>query len=303
MALEGFEQFLGYLLNIPIEVSLFLIFIGIFEFLPSFLSAYALKKHMVVGKLNNWQYFFFYSVFWGVLLIGMDAFLADPQMIQFLAISFGFIISFFFFVPIFNMISMEAKKTYIYVIDMESRDITPKFCYTYDVGDKSYIVEIDNDGHEPFKEFFKRMFRRKWEFRCEGIVLEFTTKKIFRAIIGTAVNKKVDPEEIQGKMKKVRYYEVTPVEAHKHNLVRFLMNLHRFEDLMGEMEELWDKNAKLEGQVNILSRKRARRMIQVLNDALFGDLDVEYKRVIEELGQDLEEDLEEDEDEIDEGDE
>ncbi|MHA1795875.1 MAG: hypothetical protein ACTSUK_07175 [Promethearchaeota archaeon] len=295
LAFEGFEQFIQYLLNIPIEVTLFLIFIGVFEFLPSFLCAYALKKHMVVGKLNNWQWAAVYGGFWGALVLILDYLLTDVQMTQFLAIGFGLILSFFFFVPIFNAISMEAKKTYIYLIDMEAQDITPKYCYTYNKEDKTYIVEIDNDGHEPLLAFVKRMFKRKWEFRCEGIVLEFTTKRIFRAIIGTYMEKHAVKEEIDGKMKNVRYYEVMPVEAHKHTLVKFLMNLHRFEDIMEEMEDLWDENAELKGQINVLARKRAQKMIESLNKALFGDLDVEYNEVVAKLGEDEEESEEEDE--------
>ncbi|MBW1728262.1 MAG: hypothetical protein JRJ62_11940 [Deltaproteobacteria bacterium] len=177
-------EIVAFITHLPLEVILFLIITGICEFLPVVLIAYLLKLHMRVGKLDLWMTSLLYVVFVFIFVLIVDAILTDVEFLCFMVITGGLLISFFFLGPLFNAITLEAEKVYIFDMDLDSMppNVDLHYCYVYEKGGKEYIVEVDRDGYEPITSFIKRLFNRKTRFIMEGVRLGFTVFRIYKGI-------------------------------------------------------------------------------------------------------------------------
>ncbi|MBW1728277.1 MAG: hypothetical protein JRJ62_12020 [Deltaproteobacteria bacterium] len=281
-------EIFSFIMHLPLEVVLFLIIFGICEFAPVFIIAYLLKKHMRVGKLDLWMTSFLYVIVVFFALLIIDVFLPDNLYLAFITVTGGLWISFFFLGPIFNAISLDARKLYIFHIDLDSMppNIDPHYAYIYEIEGREYVVEIDSDGYEPIWAFLKRLFNRKTRYVCEGVRLSFSVLGVYEGIFAKDLQYRKIRDE-RGKL--VKALVVEPVESHKFNEVQFATQLIRFKDMKREIENAYEEITKYERQMFILARYEARKMVLNLQKAVLGDIKKAYDDVKTEMDEDLEE--------------
>jgi len=281
-------EIVAFITHLPLEVILFLIITGICEFLPVVLIAYLLKLHMRVGKLDLWMTSLLYVFFVFIFVLIVDAILPDVEFLCFMSFAGGLLISFFFLGPLFNAITLEAEKVYIFDMDLDSMppNVDLHYCYLYEKGGTQYIVEIDTDGYEPITSFIKRLFNRKTRFIMEGVRLSFTVFGVYTGIFAKSLEYRKIRDE-NGKT--VKALIIDPVESHRFNEVQFITQLTRFKDLMGEINKLYDENTKYERQLHVLARYEARKMVLSLQKAYATKIEEAYKGVKLEIEEELDE--------------
>lgn len=278
-------DFLYVVFSLPIEVIIFLTILGVCEFLPVFLCAWALKKHVKVGSVDIPVVSILYgglvgTVFIFFLILVNAQTITPEQFVMYWEVSGGLWFAFFWFFPMFNAIASKAQKTYIIVIELEKKNGKIKYTYVYEEKGVEYIIQLDGDGHEGVISLLKRILRKRLKFVCEGMVLEFTIDDVHRCIFANSleiVNQKIIHED--GTKERIREFRVEPVEAHKYNEVRYIANLASFDDMLESLQEEWNKNAKLKRNLQVLARKRAEEMVRALNEAYEPDLNEAWERI------------------------